>query len=241
MTANNDRLRILFLDDVPTDIELAERAIRLGGVDFVSRRASCREELERELEAFSPNIVVTDYSMPAFDGMTALGIARAWDGLMPVIILTGSMNEATAVECIKAGASDYVIKEHISRLPYAVLEAVDRHRLKTIAREQEEAIRQSELRYRALFEDCHAVMLVIDPESGAIVEANQAAAAFYGWSREELLGMSIFRINTRDEASLRRDIAQALSSKNGHFEFKHRTSGGAIRDVETHSGAISLN
>jgi len=64
--------------------------------------------------------------MPAFDGMSALILAKASDPMLPFIVLTGSMNEDTAVECMKAGASDYVIKEHITRLPFAVKEALSR-------------------------------------------------------------------------------------------------------------------
>ncbi|MCF8108048.1 MAG: PAS domain S-box protein [Desulfohalobiaceae bacterium] len=113
-------MRILLVEDLPTDADLAQREIEkeLGPCEFL--RVETREDYEQALKNFQPEIIVSDYMMPAFDGMSALLIALDQVPDVPFIILTGSMNEETAVECMKAGAWDYVIKEHVKRLGPAV-------------------------------------------------------------------------------------------------------------------------
>ena len=113
--------------------------------------------------------------------------------------------------------------------------------LGALRQEQErEALAESELRYRSLFEDNHAVMLLIDPRSGVIVDANAAACAWYGWSRAELLAMRIEQINTLPRAEVRAEMAAARARKQGVFHFKHRRADGTIRDVDVYSGPIEL-
>jgi PAS domain S-box-containing protein len=235
-----DRLRVLFVEDLPSDSELAERFMRADGLEFESMRVETREGFLEALSSFRPDVVVSDYSMPAFDGMTALRLAKAGDPLQPFIVLTGSMNEDTAVECMKAGASDYVIKEHISRLPYAVREAIGRREILEESTRSSIGLRESEARYRSLFEDSHAIMLIIDPENRTIVDANQAACDFYGWPRQRMLGMPMTEYNTLGENAIARNIERALTKTNHHFVFKHRKADGTTVDVETQSGPILL-
>lgn len=98
-----------------------------------------------------------------------------------------------------------------------------------------EALRLSERNYRQLFEDHAAVKLLVDPDDGRILDANQAAAIFYGWSCDELRRMRITQINTLSPEELRAEMAKARSLKRYHFEFKHRRADGAVRDVAVFS------
>jgi PAS domain S-box-containing protein len=104
----------------------------------------------------------------------------------------------------------------------------------------EEALRESEARYRSLFENNHAVMLLIDPDNAAITDANPAACAYYGWSREELKKRRIDEINTLTSKEVSAEMQLALSEKRNQFFFKHRRADGTIRDVEVYSGPILL-
>jgi signal transduction histidine kinase len=122
----NDLLRILIVEDLPSDAELAERELRKGEIPFTSVRVDTKEAFLKALVEFRPDLIVSDYAMPEFDGMQALQLSLARDPRLPFIILTGSMNEETAVDCMKAGATDYVIKNRITRLPFAVKEALDK-------------------------------------------------------------------------------------------------------------------
>jgi len=103
---------------------------------------------------------------------------------------------------------------------------------------QEDALRESERRYRQMFENNRAVQLLIDPDSGQIVDANMAAAEFYGWDIETLRTMRVQEINTLDEAAIRAEMENAAQQQRSYFVFTHRLANGDLRDVEVHSGPI---
>lgn len=116
----------------------------------------------------------------------------------------------------------------------AVFENVsERHRA-------EEALKESEKRYRDLFEINNAVMLIIDPKSGSIVDANNAACRYYGYTRQELNGLPITEINTADADTVRREMGRAESSSGAVFRFRHRKKTGEIRAVQVFSAPIVL-
>lgn len=234
-------LKLLLVEDLPADAELAEMALRRGGFKIDTIRVDTEEGMVRALRDFGPDIVVSDYSMPSFDGMTALKLAKSVDPMLPFIVLTGSMNESTAVDCMKAGASDYVIKEHMTRLPFAVREALARQGAMIAAGESEKRLRESESRYRAIFEHGNAVKLILDPEDGGILEVNQAACDFYGWPRERLLAMKIGDISTQDESEIRRAMSGVARGGKRQFLFRHRKADGSVADVEVFSGPILLD
>ena len=150
---NTQPLRILFVEDLPTDQELAAWQLRDGGLDFTSIRVETSDSFLQALDDFQPDLIISDYSMPEFDGMRALKLTQQLNRDIPFILLTGSMNEETAVDCIKAGASDYVIKEHIHRLPFAVNDALRKKQVRNEKEQTEDRLRASEARYRSLFEN----------------------------------------------------------------------------------------
>jgi PAS domain S-box-containing protein len=102
------------------------------------------------------------------------------------------------------------------------------------------ATKESEARYRSLFENNHAPMLVIDPSTGEIVDANQVASMYYGYTFEELTKMNINEINTLDPKKVKEEMAQSLNGEKRKFDFRHRLANGLIRDVEVHSGVINV-
>jgi diguanylate cyclase (GGDEF)-like protein/PAS domain S-box-containing protein len=104
-----------------------------------------------------------------------------------------------------------------------------------------DALRESESRYRQMFENNRAVKLVIDPENGAIVDANMAACDYYGYTRDELRRMRIWDINVRGEEQVRGELGRAVSNERTYFHFRHMLASGEIRDVEIHTGPIHVN
>ena len=102
---------------------------------------------------------------------------------------------------------------------------------------QADSARQaSDISYRSIFDNSHAVMLILDPASGRIADANPAAEKFYGWSRATLTRMHISEVNTLSPEALRAEMDAALAARRTHFEFRHRRADGSIRDVEVYSG-----
>ncbi|MDX9885756.1 PAS domain S-box protein [Thauera sp.] len=99
--------------------------------------------------------------------------------------------------------------------------------------------RSSEAHYRTIFANSHAVMLILDPGSGRIVDANHAAEKFYGWTWDTLTRMHISEVNTLSAAALQAELEAAHQAQRTHFEFRHRRADGSIRDVEVHSGPVA--
>ena len=130
-------MQILIVEDLPTDAELAEREIQKVLGPCLFRRVETRAEYIAALEELRPALIVSDFKLPTFDGLTALQLAMEHCPDVPFIIVTGSMNEDTAVDCMKAGAWDYVIKEHIKRLGPAVQSALERQRVRAAQKRAE--------------------------------------------------------------------------------------------------------
>lgn len=143
-TEKHDSIRILLVEDNPADASLAQREIVRELKTCVFRCVETRETFLAELSAFDPDLIVSDFSLPLFDGLRALRLAQEHAPLTPLIILTGSINEDTAVNCMKAGASNYVIKERIKRLGQSVVRALEEGRLRKEREAAEQALQKSE-------------------------------------------------------------------------------------------------
>ena len=136
------------------------------------------------------------------------------------------------------GAFDYVTKDqgYLFKLPSVIENASYSMRL---VREHE-ALLESEKRYRALFEDSHVAMLIIDPDNEKIVDANSAAVRFYGWTREKLQTMKTHDINTLPSEELKKAAEMVVREERNTFLFKHRRADGSLCEVEVYSGPIEV-
>lgn len=234
-------IRILHLEDLPSDTELAKYEIKKVLNNFVIKVVENEIDFLKELEQFKPHIVISDFQLPSFNGLSALKIVLEKSPLTPVIMLTGSMNEDTAVICLKAGATDYVIKEHIKRLGPAILNAIDQTIIKNEKLKAEEALQKSEEKFRSLFENHSAVKLLIDAKTGDIVDANHAASNYYGWTIDELENLNIRNISTLSEKDLLIELQSLQNPKEFQFDFIHRLKDGSLRNVEVFSSYIVID
>ena len=183
----SDDLRILILEDVPTDAELVERELRRAGIAFVSERVDTRDAFLAELLEFAPDLVLSDYMMPKFNGMEALELVKERFPSIPLVIVTGSMNEETAVECLKAGAADYVIKERLVRLGPAVKGVLAENRVAEEKRKAQEGMRAAARAWRATFDAMRDAVSLLDAE-GRVLRCNTAMSDLLGKSWEEIIG-----------------------------------------------------
>src|SRR5207302_921502 len=146
-------VRILLLEDNDADAELVEVELRRAGLDFTARRVVTRPDFERALREFHPDIIVSDHELPQFSGVAALELAGALAPHAPFILLTGSLDEETAVEYMKAGAADYILKGRLTRLGPAVRGALERERMKRQLRDKDGTYRSLEAIGRYLLDD----------------------------------------------------------------------------------------
>ena len=144
--------------------------------------------LERELDEFRPDLILSDYTLPRFDGMAALSLARERAPAVPFLIVTGSVNEETAVGCMKAGATDYLLKNNLARIGPAIEAALARVQSRAEKARAEEALRRSEANLRAIFNTSLQAFVLLDRD-GTIQAMNPTAA---GWATR-ILGREVGR------------------------------------------------
>ena len=148
----NRDLRVLMLEDTPTDAELAERELRKAGIAFTSLRVDSRDGFVRALEEFRPDIILSDYNLPDFNGMEALEFVRHNHPEIPVIMVTGALSDIEAVGLIHAGAKDYVLKDRLARLGSAVQHVLSMEQGIRARKAAEKSLRESEVKFRSLVE-----------------------------------------------------------------------------------------
>jgi PAS domain S-box-containing protein len=219
-------IRVLVVDDNPLDAELAEREVRRALSQCVFRRVDTREAFLQSLATFAPDVILSDYSMPRFDGLTALTLAISHAPLVPVIIVTAAINEDTAVECMKAGAVDYVIKEHIKRLGQAVVQALEQKKVQEARRQAED-----DLRIKSFALESSGVPVCLCDLSGLIFYVNNAFHQLSGCAtKDELLGKPITCFSSPKQAGGETDDLGRVGLYTGAGTFT-RADGSRI-DVE---------
>lgn len=145
-------MKILFVEDDSADVELVEIKLIQDDFSFNSFIVDKKDNFLKALDEFSPDIVISDYSMPSFNGLEALKLSKKLKPELPFIILTNSLNEEVAVACLKAGATDYVLKSNLAKLPFSIMESLDQVELKKSKEKAEKDFRDNEEKYRNLVE-----------------------------------------------------------------------------------------
>lgn len=184
-------INVLLLEDNEFDAELIELEIEQSNLPHCITRVETRSDYKQALESHHYDLILSDYSLPQFDGLQALQIAQKCAPDTPFIIVTGSLSEETAADSIKSGAWDYVVKQRLFRLTGSIKNALELQQQisqKQIA--QRELIR-SEQRYRTLVESAEQPIFLVD-RSGVTLYANdKAAVILQDGIAEDLVGSSI--------------------------------------------------
>jgi phosphoserine phosphatase RsbU/P len=219
------QLRILHLEDDPVDAELVQATLDKEGIDCSVRVADRQEAFVAALEDEAFDLILADYSLPDFDGMSALGIVRKRDPDLPFVFVSGKLGEEAAIESLKSGATDYVLKNRLSRLGPAVLRALSEaeERAERRSAEEELARANAEIRQRAesyqnLFNSIRDVIVVSDHDR-TILHVNQPALReMFGYELEDVTGKDV-RLLYADEGEYRRtgqeifDLREAVKGK----------------------------
>ncbi len=141
-------LNILMVEDEPNDAELVTHALRRASLNFTSRRVDSEARLREELIGCTPDIVLSDFSMPRFNGIAAFAIVQELCPDVPFIFVSGTIGEENAIKALKSGATDYILKHDLGRLAPAIQRALNDAELARQQQRTQEALRHSELRFR---------------------------------------------------------------------------------------------
>ncbi len=180
-------IRILLVEDTPTDAELTLRELSRSGIQHEARRVDTEAALRHELDSFQPDVVLSDFSMPHFDGMSALKVVRQYQPDTPFIFVSGRIGEELAIDSLKMGASDYVIKTNLSRLPSAVTRVMEQVEQRDARRRIENELKEVNQMFRAFMENMPGAAFIKDVD-GRFAYANHGLDKALNVGQGETLG-----------------------------------------------------
>ncbi len=230
----DDRIRILILEDNPTDAELIEYELRKGGIVFPSKRVETRDDFISQIEEFTPQIILADYKLPAFTGMEDFSIIKEKGLEVPFIIVSGTLGEDLAVEALKNGVTDYVLKSNPNRLAPAVNRALAETKILTAHKQALEALKESEKKYRKLHETIRDAFVSV-AMTGTIIDFNSFFQTMVGFTEEELRRLTYRDLTPEKRHAFEEKIVQEQILVRGHsevYEKEYRRKDGTIFPIE---------
>lgn len=183
-------LKFLHLEDDRNDAELAKATLVAAGIECEIVLAEDRDQFVAALEGEGFDLIISDYSLPSFDGMTALLLTHEKYPDIPFIFLSGQMGEERAIDSLKMGATDYVLKNRLSRLAPAVQRALQEHRERLALLQADKALIESEERMRIIADTAADALISMDND-GTISFWNKAAERIFGYTYREVLGKDL--------------------------------------------------
>jgi diguanylate cyclase (GGDEF)-like protein/PAS domain S-box-containing protein len=180
-------IRVLFTEDVASDAELELRELKRAGLRVTHRVVDTEQSFQQALREFAPDIILSDFSMPGFDGMAALAIAREVSPDTPFIFVSGTIGEEYAIRALKSGATDYVLKTNLMRLPAAVERALAEAKERRELRRTEVELELARERLTSIFTAIPDVLWSLDAHTRKYLYVSPASRQVLGVSAEDLV------------------------------------------------------
>jgi len=207
------------IEDVPADTVMINHELRKGGLAFRSKRIESRDDFLHELEHHPPDVILSDHGLPSFDGFTALAIARNRCPDVPFIFVTSKLGEQMAIETFESGATDYVLKNNLSRLVPAVQRALREAEERRRLNQQVHLLRENEERLRSLIEGVRDYAIFLLDKEGKVTSWNTGAQWMHGYHAEEVLGRHFSLLYTHEGIEQSRpELALKTAAGAGRFE-----------------------
>jgi two-component system, cell cycle sensor histidine kinase and response regulator CckA len=186
-------LRVLNVEDSERDVALLVRHLSRAGYDLISERVETRKAMQTALEKQEWDVILCDYSMPHFNALAALKLLQELKLVLPFIIISGTIGEEIAVEAMRAGAHDYLMKDNLVRLAPAIERELEEAKNRRARREAEEALRESEQRLRGVTDTARVGLVVVD-EAHRYRYANRTYAEILGLSASNIVGRLVSEV-----------------------------------------------
>jgi CheY-like chemotaxis protein len=235
-------LRVLILEDAPADADLCQRELRRAAIRFAGKRVDTREAFEQALEASPPDLILSDFTMPAgFDGLAALDLARAKSADIPFIFVSGTLGEERAVEAMRRGATDYVLKDKLNRLVPVVERALRESEERAARRKTERELEETRSRlgqHSVVPARCRVVVFT----AGAAPALCEPGGRHGVWPagrrfRRGTRRMDAPAASRRSRARAARTARVARNAPLG-FDLPRRASGGEVRWIHDRGSVI---
>ncbi|HVA95014.1 MAG TPA: response regulator [Candidatus Dormibacteraeota bacterium] len=226
-------LRVLLIEHSTPDAKLNLHELKRAGFRCQPKIISRRAEFLDQLKRFSYDLVLADYRLPDWTGLDAYLAMRHAGRDAPFILVAGALGEETAIECIRRGVTDFVLKDHLARLPIVVARALEEKSLRDARTFMVESLRQSEANSLFLFAHNPLPMWVLERESLRIIQVNDAAICHYGYKYIDFLNMKFSDLHPDDEVPRLRTTFQGESPQMVQTgQWHHRLKDGSEIDVE---------
>jgi two-component system cell cycle sensor histidine kinase/response regulator CckA len=226
-------LHVLLIENSEADAALNLQALERAGFQCESHVVATREEFVRLFPRFSFDIVLAAYKLPGWTGVDAFAAIRQAGRDIPFVLVTGVLGEEAAVECIRQGVTDYVLKEHLARLPSIVGRALEEKAMRDARGFMVQALRESEANALFLFAHNPLPLSVFDRETLQFLQVNDAALRLYGYDRSDLLKMRVAGLHSAEEIQkLRAALQVAGPSPQLPGEWRLRKKDNSVVDVE---------
>ncbi len=228
-------LRVLVVEDSPDDAELMLRELSRGGPDLISKRVETAGEMRAALAEAPWDVVLSDHSLPGFGAGEALALCREADPDLPFLVVSGTIGEERAVEMMRAGARDYILKDSLARLA----PAIERELLEAGNRRARRKAEQAASRLAAVVESSDDA-IISKTLDGVITSWNPAAERLYGWAAEEAIGRHVSFIVPPDKADEFDGVLRRLlrSERVEPFETVRVRKGGTRVEVSTTASLV---
>ena len=241
-------IAILHLEDSDLDAELVHARLAKGGLVFTIDRAASRDEFLAALGAREHDLILADYSLPDFDGLSALEIARRAAPETPFIFVSGMLGEEVAIDTLKRGATDYVLKQRLERLAPAVHRALAESRERAERRKAEAALREGEVRHRLVLDSIKDYAIVTTDTGGLVTGWTGGAAQVFGYDEAEVVGRPIDALFTPEDVEAgvpQREMVRTLRGARADDERWHVRrdgsrfwGGGVLVPLRDEAGAL---
>ena len=232
--AVKEPLRVLIVDDSRSDADLLLRSLRAGGFDVFCEVVETPATMRAALEGEKWDVIMSDHTMPQFDGPGALKLAAEICPNVPFIIVSGEIDLNLAVSLMKGGAQDYIHKDELARLAPVVQRVLHDVKAKHLQQASDKVLKVSEGRYRRLFETAQDGILILDAATGLIDDVNPFLLDLVGYPREEYLGKELWEIGVFEDEQASKTAFSELQ-RNGYIRYEHiplHTSSGGSVEVE---------
>ncbi|HEV8381978.1 MAG TPA: PAS domain S-box protein, partial [Gemmatimonadales bacterium] len=234
METGKKPLRVLVVEDSEADYELMLHALRRGGFEVTGVRVDREPALADAIRSFAADIVLADHALPRLNGFEVIRAVQEQQPFLPVVIVTGSIDEETAADYVKAGAADYVVKQRLHRLAPAVQRALVLKGALRDAIDAEAARAATEQRFRSLIEHSSDVITLLDT-TGAIVYSTQSLKPTLGYAAGEMTGHSVLELVHPDQQAAAAVLLDQLLQDPDqvvHVDFRVRHKDGSWRDLD---------
>lgn len=219
---NKHRVKILHLEDQPHDAEMVSRILRNATITFDLKLVSTREQFTEALEQFKPELILSDHNLPSFNSMEALEILQKSKFKIPFILVTGTVSEEFAVDAMRAGADDYILKDRLQRLPVAVQNVLNKYRLEREKMKSETLLRNI---------DANSLDMICSvSEDGYFLHVSAASEEILGYAPSELVGKRPFDFVFEDDKKRTIDSANWVMAGNllNNFENRYTRKDGSL-------------